>query len=753
MSFIPVEQDTRYKIDNQLKNLKWIFEGGERQVYFENPRSEKEKKLLNGKHPDYVLYSKDRNIESPLIVIEAKRVGKDLDSALTQGEEYAEKLKAPIVFAIDGNYCKSLHLKNKKPLIKNGEELDELIRESLALLYLEKNEVDTRPKEVRISQEELIYIFAEANDMLRKEGFRAGIERFNEFANILFLKLLDEIEELKGAESKIEKTWRWSYFKTLHGGALLEHVNEIVLPKLGTYYNDADILPNALQIKSPKVLREIIEKLDPLVLTDINSDVKGDAFEYFLKKSTTTRNDLGEYFTPRHIVKMMVSLVNPEFNEKIYDPFCGTGGMLIETYKHILRSMPQTPQNIEKLQKKSIYGNELTNTARITKMSMILAGDGHSNIRMKDSLSPENLKEVENKFDVVISNIPYSQKTEHGGYYDLPSDNGDSICIQHCLKAAKVGGRMAIVVPEGFLFKKELEGVRKYLFSKCHLHTIISLPRGVFLPYTGVKTDVLYCTKIKETSERQEKVWFFKIENDGFSLNNKREKLGSRDDIDKFLSFKNVFTEDKLKFGFQTCDLEKIKSNNFDLRYNQYAYRDYSSLYELIELSEILTFFKGKKPSILYKDNSKDKLPYFTIDYFEGKNIEYAEPSTKLTIANKGDILIVGDGQRSGLSFKAKEKGIVSSTFYLIKNGNEEKIRMAYLFHFIHRSYDLLNENKYGSGVPHLDKKLFLKLKIPILPISIQKEIEKKDVLLEDFSNKMKNIENELTALIEKSTN
>ena len=98
-------------------------------------------------------------------------------------------------------------------------------------------------------------------------------------------------------------------------------------------------------------------------------------------------------------------------------------------------------------------------------------------------------------FDIVLANMPYSQKTKHGNLYDLPSTNGDSICVQHCMKAinsAAENGRMALVVPEGFLFRKDLAKTREYLLEHCQLQSIISLPQGVFLPYTGVKTDIIY---------------------------------------------------------------------------------------------------------------------------------------------------------------------------------------------------------------------------------------------------------------------
>lgn len=106
------------------------------------------------------------------------------------------------------------------------------------------------------------------------------------------------------------------------------------------------------------ILKDIMDKLDPLMLTDVDSDVKGDAFEYFLKASTSTKNDLGEYFTPRHIVKTMVRLVNPQIGEKIYDPFCGTGGFLIESFRYIYNNMARTDANLALLRENTVYGNE-----------------------------------------------------------------------------------------------------------------------------------------------------------------------------------------------------------------------------------------------------------------------------------------------------------------------------------------------------------------------------------------------------------
>lgn len=500
---MPLEADTRYLIDTALTNLGWKLNGKDKNVFFEHPKTEAERKSLGGKRPDYVLYSKES--DRPLIVIEAKKKGSRLDAAMEQGISYARAIKAPLVFATDGVFCKAYHTEANRVPILNGEEIDEFIRETLALRYLTTYEVNTVSPKVQYDRRELIRIFDEANNMLRGEGLRAGIERFGEFANILFLKLISESEQIKremGIRTYFDATaCSWDSIKKIPFSTRIDYINK-VYEKLNSLYATDIFTP--LQIRDASILKEIMDKLDPLTLTDVDSDVKGDAFEYFLKASTVTKNDLGEYFTPRHIVKTMVRLVNPKIGETIYDPFCGTGGFLIESFRYIYNSMARTETNIKTLRERTIYGNEITNTARITKMNMILAGDGHSNINMCDSLA--NL--IDGKYDIVLANMPYSQKTKHGGLYDLPSTNGDSICVQHCIKAINKlspNGRMALVVPEGFLFRKDLTRTREYLLEKCQLQSIISLPQGVFLPYTGVKTDIIYATNINQKIKRSKK--------------------------------------------------------------------------------------------------------------------------------------------------------------------------------------------------------------------------------------------------------
>lgn len=614
-----LEAETRVLIDRSLENLGWKFKGKDKNVFVEQPRTESERKKLDGKHPDYVLYSKDS--DKPLIVIEAKKKGTRIDSALEQGINYARALEAPLVFATDGVFCKAFHTVANRTPILNGEEVDEFIREALALRYLGTYEVNTVSPKVQYDRKELIRIFDEANNMLRGEGLRAGIERFGEFANILFLKLISESEQIKresGIKTNFDIACSWDSIKNIPISTRIEYINKTVYEKLNNLYKTDIFTP--LQIRDSSILKEIMEKLDPLMLTDVDSDVKGDAFEYFLKASTSTKNDLGEYFTPRHIVKTMVRLVNPRIGETIYDPFCGTGGFLIESFRHIYNNMARTETNLKTLREKTVYGNEITNTARITKMNMILAGDGHSNIKMMDSLAnpidgksiyiDENEEEHHSGYDIVLANMPYSQKTKYGYLYDLPSKNGDSICVQHCIKAvnsASRNGRIALVVPEGFLFRKDLTKTREYLLENCQLQSVISLPQGVFLPYTGVKTDIIYATNVNrklKTSEKRKAFWYFDVKSDGYTLDNHRRKLDTPSDLSKYEEYRKLDkdqSEDMLEVGFEIIPFDKVRKNSNILVGSRYREFKSISKFEIAKFQDIATITRG----VNYKKISK----------------------------------------------------------------------------------------------------------------------------------------------------
>lgn len=763
---MPLEADTRVLIDNSLESLGWKLKGKGKNVYFEQPRTEAEHKMLGGKRPDYVLYSEGS--DKPLIVIEAKKKGSRIDDALEQGIGYARTLGAPLVFATDGVFCKSFHTIANRPPILNGEEVDEFIREALALRFLTGYEVNTVSPRVQYDRKELIRIFDEANNMLRGDGLRAGIERFGEFANILFLKLVSENEQIK-KESGIKSDFdiascSWDSIKNIAPSARIEYINNTVYSRLNKLYKTEIFTP--LTIRDETILKEIMDKLDPLTLTDVDSDVKGDAFEYFLKASTATKNDLGEYFTPRHIVKTMVRLVNPKIGEKIYDPFCGTGGFLIESFHHIERNMGTgNPELKQILREKTIYGNEITNTARITKMNMILAGDGHSNIHMQDSLANptyidkikyddkgnivrdadgniEYTSEYSGIYDVVLANMPYSQKTKHGNLYDLPSTNGDSICVQHCMKAinsASDNGRMALVVPEGFLFRKDLARTREYLLNHCELQSIISLPQGVFLPYTGVKTDIIYATKVNKkikASEKKKEYWYFDVKSDGYTLDNHRRKLETPSDLSKYEEYRkldNDQTEDMLKAGFEVIPFDKVRKNSYILVGNRYReQKNIATHYEVVSIGEVSTVQSGFAFPLALQ-GKEGSIPFYKVGDMNSTGNEIAMRasnnyvSAETACAQKWTVFPAGTVifPKIGAAIATNKKRVLSKPSIFDNNVMGiicgERILPKYLLYLL----DCFDIKGWASlaNPPSISKDVVLEQKIPLPSIEQQKQI------------------------------
>ena len=434
----PLESATRKKIDENLINLGWKTDefGKNCNVFTERPRTEQEKKKIKkrypkGRFPDYVLYSSE--VFRPIAIIEAKRQGQNLEQALKQAKEYAECLGIKIIFAIDGSIIEAREAGTDDLLKLDGLTITELISEKLLIRFAEEGSELESPQNIVHTKNELIEIFSYANDLLRQEGMREGVERFSEFSNLLFLKLIDEIEEGReknGEKRRLEKRYCWSSFNKKSATDLLDYVNDTVLPKLVNKYNGSgDVFQKELGIKNPIILKKIVDKLSELVLSNTDSDIKGDAFEYFLKNSISVGNDLGEYFTPRHIVKLIVELVDPQFGETIYDPCCGTGGFLIEAFRHIKSKCKLTKDNLTFLENHTIYGRELTGTSKIAKMNMILAGDGHTNIKQMDSLS----EPVKEKYDVILTNYPFSQRTEYGNLYGLNTSEGNPVFLKHII--------------------------------------------------------------------------------------------------------------------------------------------------------------------------------------------------------------------------------------------------------------------------------------------------------------------------------
>lgn len=732
------EQQTEWIISNILINNNWIIDNKpEKNVYFQKPREEDVEKL-KGKKPDYILYKNTKAIG----VIEAKKGGQTLDKALIQATQYAELLNAPLIFASNnGIYAEARYLSNNKPLFINGERVEKIIKYDEAIKFIEEqsNEIYTVPPELIKSKEDLIKIFKNVNNLLRKANIFSGYDRINEFSTILFLKLISEANNAKSY---------WNSIKKQDDDFLFSYLNSTVIKELETQYNGGVF--SEINIKKPSLIRQIMDMIDPLVLSTINSDIKGDGFEYFLKNMNQADNDLGQYFTPRHIVNAMVHLVNPKLKETIYDPFCGTGGFLIESFNHIKEhSIIQNDEDKNILTQQTLYGRDATKVSTIAKKNMILHGDGHSNIQELDSL--EN--PVDGKHNCIITNIPFSLKDVDytNLYYNgLGRKNGDAICVLHCLKALKIGGRMAVIVPEGFLFKKELKEVRKFLLSQVNLELVVSLPQGVFQPYTGVKTDILYFTNAHKPIKNKEGYYYFEVKNDGFTLDAHRRKIEGQNDIHK-LEANNVLKNEKsllLSQGFEFIPFSKIEQNDYNLvgtRYREIA--KHNGKWEMVNLGDVAKIESGnsapQEPSLFengiypffrVSDVAKEHLSNNLIHTMDKLN---PNGTRGLKLFTKHSILFPKSGASTLLNHRAIMgcDGYVSSHLAIIQ-ANITLIDYRYLYYIlthIDAQNIILND-----GYPSIRIQDLQELHIPLPPLDEQERIVKE---LDAIQNSIKSAE------------
>ncbi|MEF8880127.1 MAG: N-6 DNA methylase [Candidatus Thermoplasmatota archaeon] len=610
------ESATRKKIDAWLNNLGWNTdeETSNCNVFTERLKLKNQQKKLEGKEPDYSLYKS--NSDEIIAIVEAKRKGEDLEGILSEAiEKYVAPLSVPIIFVTDGTFVIGWHIDDNERLKIDGDILTSLVDEKTLLRFINEGaNISEVSDKVQYTREQLISIFKWANDLLRKEGIREGFDRFIEFANLLFLKLISEMErerERNGEERILEKKYCWDSFNTLPAETMMSYINDTVLPYLVLRYNHSgDVFQHKMSITNPKTLKKIVDRLDTLSLINTESDIKGDAFEYFLKNSVTVGNDLGEYFTPKHIISFMVKIVNPQFGDKVYDPACGTGGFLIESFKYIKRYCKPTKENMKKLREDTIFGGEITNTARIAKMNMILTGDGHTNIKQIDSLK----NPIKNKYDVILANPPYGTTTDNGDYYQIPSKNGDVIFPQHMLKALKENGRMAFIMQEGFFFRSGIDlKLRKYIIENYRIDAIISLPKGVFLPYTPVKTYILFISNKKPTK----KIWCYKIENDGYELTGLRKKIPENDIPDMLEKW--TTKEEGKKSWF--IDVSDIKENKYSL-----IPEDYNEKYRFkLEQAENYVpdnFIEIQSMMEEITDRIKKLKQSYELDFLENENIK-----------------------------------------------------------------------------------------------------------------------------------
>lgn len=399
---------------------------------------------------------------------------------------------------------------------------------------------------------------------------------------------------------------RWNKFKTLPSEQMFELIRDRVFPfikgentavslddgtkhtikgmKISKKSSYGKHMRNAnFSLPSPLITEKIVTAIDTLPLKE--NDLKGDLYEYMISKIQSAGR-IGQFRTPRHIIEMMVALIDPQITDTIADPACGTGGFLIVSghyvREHNNEDLRLNKKAREHYQSEMFTGYDTDQTMlRITAMNTILHNMDDANIKFNDSLSKDN--EDTEKYSVILANPPFKGSLDHESVAPSLTAVTDTrktelLFLALFIRMLKVGGKCACIVPDGVLFgtSKAHMDIRKELVEKHKLEAVISMPSGVFKPYAGVSTAVLVFTKTDKGGT--DNVWFYDMKSDGFSLDDKRAELGTGGDIDDIIARHKNLDAEKVRTRKEQSFLvpaQEIIDKKYDLSLNRYKESDY----------------------------------------------------------------------------------------------------------------------------------------------------------------------------------
>ncbi|MBR3342499.1 MAG: SAM-dependent DNA methyltransferase [Clostridiales bacterium] len=461
-------------------------------------------------------------------------------------------------------------------------------------------------------------------DALWTGGITSPSTTIEQITYVVFMKLLDDSElrrEANAAALKLSyksklfpdgeytpenstksvkySEMRWSSFKNLEPTQMFDIVMNFVFPFIKTangsgkdtafskYMNDAVFL-----VPTPKVLALIVGELNNIDMTD--KDIMGDVYEYCLGKMAAA-GTLGQFRTPRHIISMMVELVEPKVDDIVLDPAMGTAGFLLGTARYVTEHYSKellNKTNQEHYNSSMFHGYDTDpSMLRIGAMNMLLHGVEEPDINRKDSLSDDN--PTRNYYSLILANPPFK-----GSVFpeDISKDvlglcntkKTELLFLSLFIQSLRVGGRCACIVPDGVLFgsSKAHKDIRKELITNNKLLAVISMPSGVFKPYAGVSTAILVFTKDPAGTD---KVWFYDMTADGFSLDDKRSPISENDIPDIVARYKNLKSEENRERTDKSffVPVQEIVDNDYDLSINKYKKTEYVAV-EYPPTSEIL---------------------------------------------------------------------------------------------------------------------------------------------------------------------
>lgn len=445
-------------------------------------------------------------------------------------------------------------------------------------------------------------------------GLTNPLDVIEQMTYLMFMKDLDDMDNLRARESAMlglpyesifaeevtigERTiagnqLKWSVFHDFPAQKMYTTVQEWVFPFIKELHGNkesayAKYMGDAIfKIPTPLILDKVVTAMDAIydqMAQMKEADTRGDVYEYLLSKLATAGVN-GQFRTPRHIIRMMVELMEPKADDMICDPACGTSGFLVAAGEYLKENCKEEvffdQKNKEHYMNHMFHGYDMDRTMlRIGAMNMMTHGIENPYIEYRDSLSDQNPDQE--KYSLILANPPFKGSLD----YDTVSPDLLKVCktkktellfLALFIRMLKVGGRCACIVPDGVLFgsSKAHKAIRQELVEGNCLEAVISMPSGVFKPYAGVSTAILVFTKTGHGGT--DKVWFYDMQADGFSLDDKRTAVKENDIPDIIQRYRNLEQELDRKRTEQSFFVEKreIAENDYDLSINKYKEIEY----------------------------------------------------------------------------------------------------------------------------------------------------------------------------------
>lgn len=461
-------------------------------------------------------------------------------------------------------------------------------------------------------------------------GISNPLTAIEQITYLLFMKRLDEIELKREADAEFtgekyvskfsgkftvpgtkeqvdKKTLRWSHFRSMAPAEeMLSHVQLRVFPYLKVLNGEESSFTHHMQnavfiIPKPALLVEAIKTIDEIFAEmerdareggQTFQDIQGDVYEMLLSEIATAGKN-GQFRTPRHIIKLMAELLQPQLGNKIADPACGTGGFLLGAYQYVVTSLEKDQKKLKAdedgflrtsvsghLTKKvtgilndSLYGYDIDVTmVRLGLMNLMMHGIDEPHIDYKDTLSKSF--HDDGKYDIVMANPPFTGNVDKGDLseeFTLGTTKTELLFIEKIYQMLRMGGSAAVIVPQGVLFGagKAFVAARQILIDQCELKAVITMPSGVFKPYAGVSTAILIFTKSGAT----ENVWFYEMGADGYSLDDKRTKqegFGDLQDIVQKFRARDPKKDNDRKQKHFFVPKQEIVEQGYDLSLSRY---------------------------------------------------------------------------------------------------------------------------------------------------------------------------------------